>query len=294
MLTLVKILLGFLIFLITIVSIILFYPVSYRFFLEKGEDIFVIKGRLFWLAGLVSCEYFYPEPGSLQIRLFGIRIFDYNKYMDKHNNKVSAPGTDTNEQSGSESVDSDDTFVPDPSVNQQNASINQETEGNAVKDRNNTDDDKYNGIFDKIKYKYKKLKYTIRNIYVKIKKALADATFLKELIERENTKGLFGHIKKRLCRLWKHSKPKNLEAYFTVGTGSPDTTGYLMALYGFVFPHLTKRQIVSLNADFENAVLIGTLKVKGHINVFTLLLNTISIGIDRRLWELVDLISKHK
>ena len=67
-----------------------------------------------------------------------------------------------------------------------------------------------------------------------------------------------------------------------------------MALYGFVFPHLTKRQIVSLNADFENAVLIGTLKVKGHINVFTLLLNTISIGIDRRLWELVDLISKHK
>lgn len=306
MLTLVKILLGFLIFLILIVSIILFYPVSYRFFLEKGEEIFNFKCKLYWLAGLLSCDYFYPDPGSLQIKLLGIRIFDYNKYMEKQKTKSSAPDTDSSEQSLYDS--SDDSDLPDDEISEHKTNVKPKKTGNTSENHNETTDNQKNttdnqkkasatdkniGLFEKIELMYKKLKYTLRNLYVKMKKVLSDATFLKELLERENTKGLLNHLKKRLRRLWKHTKPKKLEAYFTVGTGAPDTTGYLMALYGFIFPYLTKRQKVSLNADFENAVLQGTLKIKGSINIFTILINTIAVAVDRRLWEVIDLISKH-
>ncbi len=145
--------------------------------------------------------------------------------------------------------------------------------------------------------KIKKILYTIKTFCDKIKhikdtiKGIADnIAYYKKVITQTENKKLYGRVKDRIFKVLKSIRPRVLKASLHIGTGSPDTTGYLCALYGMLLPILGNNVI--LDADFEEAVWEGTFFLKGRITVFTLLRHAAGLLLDKQLRILIKQLKK--
>ena len=133
-----------------------------------------------------------------------------------------------------------------------------------------------------------KIKHTIVSICDKIKSSLRKADEIKETVlyykgrlEDRNNRRFFIRVRKRVFKILKSIRPRVLRADLRIGTGSPDTTGYLCAVYGMLSPVLGNN--VRLAADFENTVWEGSILLKGKITVCTILRHALCVVMDRQL-----------
>ena len=83
----------------------------------------------------------------------------------------------------------------------------------------------------------------------------------------------------------KSIRPRKLTADLLVGTGSPDSTGYVMAVAGMLYPVFGKS--VNITPDFENTIFEGRIFLKGKITVFVILLQALKIFMDKELRRLL-------
>lgn len=127
----------------------------------------------------------------------------------------------------------------------------------------------------------KKIWYTIRDKYDKIKKTWENISYYAGLLREEDTLALWGHVKKRLCKILKSIRPKHVRADVLFGADSPDATGYAFAAYGMLSPYLGTK--VCLTPDFTQAILKGTFAVSGRITVFVILWNALTVAFDKKL-----------
>ena len=75
-----------------------------------------------------------------------------------------------------------------------------------------------------------------------------------------------------------------IKADVRIGTGSPDTTAYVYGVYGMIMPVLGKNvKNIHIDLDFENTVYEGEVFFKGHITLFTLLVQAIKVVSDKQL-----------
>ena len=132
-----------------------------------------------------------------------------------------------------------------------------------------------------VKEQQTKQKYTFSSVYDKIKEVWNNISYYKERITAEENKLFFGRVKERLFKILKSIKPRVLKADLLIGTGSPDTTGYVCALYGMLSPILGRDFI--LTPDFEEKVLKGSFYAKGKMRIFTILRHGIMVLLDKQL-----------
>lgn len=152
------------------------------------------------------------------------------------------------------------------------------------------DTNEASGIFCRIKSLLQKLLQTIRQLFDKLKHTKERADAFLAILKAEDTRLLFSYVMSRTGRILKSIRPRKIEGQLTFGTGSPDTTGYGMALYGMLSPFLG--QNLSVTPDFEEAVLEGQLFAKGRIFMITLLYNGLRILLDRRLRQFIRKIKR--
>ena len=93
--------------------------------------------------------------------------------------------------------------------------------------------------------------------------------------------GLWKHVKLRLGKIWKSIRPRHIRADILFGTGAPDTTGYLLGVYGMLSPSLGPK--VNVTPDFTQAILQGEAEVSGHVTTFGLAVNGLKLLLDKRL-----------
>ena len=127
----------------------------------------------------------------------------------------------------------------------------------------------------------KKARFTISGLCDKMEKIRDNAEYYKERLTAEENRLFLKRTKERIFAVLKSIKPKVLTARVVCGTGSPDTTGYVCAVYGMLYPVIEDR--ISFTADFENKVLDGELSVKGKVRVATLVRHGIKILLDKQL-----------
>ncbi len=127
----------------------------------------------------------------------------------------------------------------------------------------------------------KKARFTISGLCDKIENIRDNVEYYKERLTAEENRQFLKRTKERIFAVLKSIKPKVLTARVVCGTGSPDTTGYVCAVYGMLYPVIEDR--ISFTADFENKVLDGELSVKGKVRVATLLRHGIKILLDKQL-----------
>lgn len=127
----------------------------------------------------------------------------------------------------------------------------------------------------------KKARFTISGLCDKMENIRDNVEYYKERLTAEENRLFLKRTKERIFAVLKSIKPKVLTARVVCGTGSPDTAGYVCAVYGMLYPVIEDR--ISFTADFENKVLDGELSVKGKVRVATLVRHGIKILLDKQL-----------
>lgn len=316
------ILLGIIIF---FVLLVLFFPIGYKVYLKRGTEGFTAKVQGTWLLGLLRFCYSYPRPGDFRVKLAFITLYRSSREKPKKNRSGSGaknkrekqeetkkehekeskkeskkkperePGKQPEKEPGRESIRSAGQERPEAGTETMSSREEQGSDGGRREETEKEyreDEDKTGGprnIFTKIK----KIKYTIQMVCDIIKNIFENIVFYKELLERKDTKEILVYGGRRIGSILKHIRPRSLKAEFLIGTGSPDTTAYLLAGYDILIPWIGRPEDISLNVDFEQAVLEGNVRVRGYITLFHILSNGMFLLLDKRIRRLYEEIKKH-
>ena len=202
--------------------LVLFFPITYRIAGRKDKAEIALSVSADWLFGLLRFRYRYPEPGNALIKLLWFTVFDSRHPPE---NKEEPPPPDGN-------APKEGTEEKQPEAGSSNAAYerdktetsNNETDGTHEETgRKNTWSDTKDilSFFEKIQRflmeKYKKMRYTFIGIYDKIKHIRENISYYKALLEDEETRLLFGHVRQRLGRILNLSAPGNCGRIFSLG-----------------------------------------------------------------------------
>lgn len=285
------ILLALLALSLVILLLVLFYPITYRIRGQRTPEETRLLAKINWLFGLVRIRYAYPEPGSIIVKFLWKTVFDSsvktknrpekNKSGKKEPENSDGTNTAKAENAAQESGIEESSVIPESEetvslideVPQENETRDEGAEGNTEEGtvKENT------GVFGKIN----KIKYTIQRIYDKMKEIWENLSYYTELLQEEETSELWKHVKLRMGKVLKSIRPRHIRADILFGTGSPDTTGYALGIYGMLSPQLGP--YVSVTPDFTQAILQGEADVSGHITAFVLTVNALKLFFDKKL-----------
>lgn len=297
--------------LIIVLLSVLFVPVRYRAFGVHNEKETRIHVKITWFLHMITAVYDFPCPGELRVKLFGVPIRMRKKENDSAADKETgekpeskmSPGSvsdtlpdDNKKVREAEAEDTGKAAGPEQEMNrpetQEGYANHQNTDREQEEkkpDRDEKAKDRRIPVFTKIKHRllrlWRKIKYTIKSICVRIKKIAEDFQYYRELLLEEENRLLYGRSLARIGKVIKNIRPSKLEAQLLVGTGSPDTTGYLLAVYGMLLPFLGKH--IDITPDFERPVLEGKFSIKGRITFFVLLVNGAGVYFDKQLHILI-------
>lgn len=263
-----------------LILLVLFLPVTYRFrgcrrplaaFSEEGgtPEKPGMSGwlKINWFFGLLRIRFVYPKPGRLTVKIL---CFSLAEFPEKEKTKPSKDGKQT--KKASQSSGKTDQETGNEADEEAEADRGIQSEGGPEP-----------ALAQKISF-IDKIECTIQRICDRIKKVCDEAEYYRELLLCEDTKGLTAHAFRRLGKILRSLRPGKLKADILFGTGSPDTTGYALGLYGILSPRLGRK--VNITPDFDRAVLEGEIYASGHITVFCLLRQGVMILLDRRLRQL--------
>ena len=262
--------------LILIVLTVLFVPIRYQLYGEKETKDFEGTAKVTFLFPIL---YFKLHMKNLkrewQVRILGIKIAGYPKTKRKCKNKSVTNNRETEDLKTEVKTQQADAKTEEPGVTaKQTGEEIKEPEVTAKQTEAETKKTE-------VKEQQTKQKYTFSSVYDKIKEVWNNISYYKERITAEENKLFFGRVKDRLFKILKSIKPRVLKADLLIGTGSPDTTGYVCALYGMLSPILGRDFI--LTPDFEEKVLKGSFYAKGKMRIFTILRHGIMVLLDKQL-----------
>lgn len=309
---------------LVLLLVILFMPVMYCFDGEKTEEVLTVDFKARWLFGFLRAGYAYPEPGRFIVKLLWFTLYDSGAEDKQENNKTrrknvaakkkkdyeiqseaaqletKMPQTDYELMKSAENT-------PDNALNQSSEGMkntNTMTNSADTADSVNTDSDTMQDsgpqnepentsktLLEKLFSKVEKIKYTISKICDKIRHILEEYEFYRDLFEDKESKSLFSHVCRRIGKVFRHIRPRDLKADIVFGTGSPDTTGYAYGIYGMFSPKLGED--ICITPDFEKQILMGRIHAAGHITIFTVLINAIAVLLDKRLWIFAERVKTH-
>lgn len=265
---------------VVLVLLVLFLPIVYRANGSKQEKDIQVCVKARWLFGLLHVRYAYPDPNAVIVRLLGFELFHSDKQgtdeVAKQTNATSQAIAHSKPQDAStkDSASSQDASAQDSASSQDIPTKEAAPSQEGITQAHQT-------FIRRIKSKIQKIKYTILGIYDKIKYIVNNIAYYKGILQEEETKQLFRHVSMRLRKIWKNIRPRKLQANLHVGTGSPDTTGYLCAVYGMLCTYFGNS--VTMEPDFEQAVCEGDFYIAGHITIFQLLRHGVAIISDKNL-----------
>lgn len=271
------VLLVLLALLILTVLVVLFVPIRYRASGEKEAD---------RIEGVAAVSFLYPflsfkwqragNENRWALRLLGIKLKSSRK-ADK--GKVAEPEkTDKGKAEETAQAAKPEKAAEPVKEEKQPAtpSVQNAEAEDAARQAEETGTQKTDRVSSE-----KKARFTISGLCDKMEKIRDNVEYYKERLTAEENRLFLKRTKERIFAVLKSIKPKVLTARVVCGTGSPDTTGYVCAVYGMLYPVIEDR--ISFTADFENKVLDGELSVKGKVRVVTLVRHGIKILLDKQL-----------
>ena len=294
-------------------ALVLFFPFTYRLSGSKDAEGLRLSVKVNWLCGLLRVRFRYPAPGRLTAKALWFSLLDMKippeKTVQEETDSGPADAGSPSRKKASRKADSSKPSEPEAVEPAEPEAIDSEAVPNAAKAANgpNTEGSpetgseanpaagsggegegqtaQEGGPFGKISQKVQGIKYTIYNICDKIKGIWKNISYYMELLQEEETRQFFSHIRLRAGMILKSMRPRHIRADILFGTGSPDTTGYLYGVYCMLSP--VPKVGVSVVPDFEKAVLEADFDISGHITIWVLAVNTCRIALDKRLRRLI-------
>lgn len=278
-----------------VLALILFVPIRYRVSGSKSAETFFVRVRASYLLHLVTLHFDYPESKQASLRVFGrqIAVFPQEDTASEAEEAAKDTASGTKAEAAKDGTSEAKAEVPKDRAPEAKAEAAKDRTpetraevpegaasetGEGAKDAasvTETETKKKKTPF------LKKCIYTIRGICDKIREIAENISYYKDVLTAAENRLMYNRLLVRLKKVLKSICPRKLRARILAGTGSPDTTGYLCALYGLLLPKFGRQ--LDFTADFENKVFEGDFRLKGGITLYPLLLQAGKIYFDRQL-----------
>lgn len=304
--------------LLTAVVLVLFVPVRYRIHAgktdEKDKDdaggtggIGEANGieasiRISWLLHALSLRAGWREKSYFVVRLFGIPIYDMNRpkkeKLKKEKLKKEKPKEEKSKKEKPEKIQEN--------ISKTNRSNEREVTENTKEEAKNEPQSfsdkirsrithffqKIAAFFRMLVSKLKNIRYTIQKFCDRIKGMAEQASYYKEVLEREETKRAFLRCKRQLLHIWNNIRPKKLSVWLHFGADDPYTTGQVLALHGMFYPWIYP--YVTIEPEFDRKIAEGRFDCKGRVTIFVLILAAAKIYFDKDIRFLIKLFKKEE
>jgi|GEM_PF-1709338 len=290
------------------ILLILLLPVTYRVsgYLDSHEMGLLIKIR--WLFGLLRIDYAYPKPGKVTAQLLGFTLFDSGrpkkekpvreKKLQKSKQKMEKAPPDSvtlvKPESGN-ALKSEQVIVPVESPSEPANEAKEDIPESSDKEPGSSDSNDigwWKRFLERILAKIAKIRYTFRKFCDRIKDILDNYQYYRDLLKEDDSKALFGHARKRIRNVLKNMRPRKWKAEIEFGTGSPDTTGYALGIYGMFSPVLGKN--VRVRPNFNEAVILGKFNMAGYVVGCVIIFNILILVTDRKLRNFIKKLKREE
>lgn len=298
--------------LLAIVLLALFMPIVYRASgsAHAGEYRFGFRFR--WLFGLVRGEFIYPEGRALRIKALWLTLYDSGaKRRDARDSgaatesgkepetagKTKAAGSTQNSNENvemAESIQDSDRNV-ESAESPTNSVENVDTAGpsqDSTKREEKTDAPKPSQGRPQGQEKKPEESASREPLFAKLSGLKEKLQPYLAIVRDEDNQALVGHALGRLGRILKSIRPRVLRLEALIGTGEPDTTGYVYGAVWAVMPFLGRKCRIAITPDFERQILEGEVFLRGHVMAVVLLYHAVRVILDKRLWQLMDQLKK--
>lgn len=190
-----------------------------------------------------------------------------------------------------EASEDGDVTPTEPEVSENIFTPEEDGSGSAAQDahsRRETDDTenrsgRSGNIFGKIISKLKDVIQKIRDIFSNISRTAADIKskldYYRRLWYDEHTQSAWRHLKKEVCCLLRHYRPRKATGHLRFGFEDPALTGELLGVL-CILQALSGNNLIA-EADFEQKVFEGDFTLKGHIRVCHFLRAALALVFDK-------------
>lgn len=267
------ILLGFILFMILVV---LFLPITYRV-QGKIEDSSQKEAnvKVSWLLGLLRFKLQYSTELNWQLKLLW---FDLKPLLKAKKTT----------QKSSESVNiTTEPTIKEPQVDEpiQTSTSQEESQTISPIDKSAQETTDIPPADDEPTVPKKSLGEKIDDIKEQINGILEKVSYYIDLLQQDDTKHLISHILKVLGKILKSIRPRKLKINAVFGFESPDTTGKIYGFTCMLYPYYGKD--IHIIPDFERSVIQGDIYIRGRIFIIVLVINALKIILDRKLYKVI-------
>lgn len=263
-----------------LLALILFVPIRYRVSGSKSAGTFLLRVRASYLLHLVTLRFDYPEDKQASLRVFGRQVAVFPR-KDNVSEEEAETVKDTAPEARAETVKDTAPEAKAETVKETVPEVRAEMSKDETPETKDGAEDAAPGTEKKKTPFLKKCIYTIRGICDKIREIAENISYYRDVLTAAENRLMYNRLLMRLKKVLKSICPRKLRARILAGTGSPDTTGYLCALYGLLLPKFGRQ--LDFTADFENKVFEGDFWLKGGITLYPLLLQVGKIYFDKQL-----------
>ena len=281
--------------LLALLALVLFAPIVYRVRVIHNPEQTKVTAKVRFLTPLLLVTVQYLKKLSYRVRVFGIPILDSEKPKKENKKPKQKKPKQKMPKQKEETPPPEDIFVPlenpgalpewKPETEQEHPKSEQQPEEPVITE-------KKKGFFEKIKGKIQKIRETICNLINKIKKLLHQKDELVRILGKEETKQAVAFAWEKLKRLLKHVFPRKLKGYVVYGADNPATTGQVLGILSVVYAKTG--QLLEIRPNFQEKQLECDVLIKGHIQVFTLLVIAIKVVLNKELRQLLKEIKNVK
>lgn len=270
------VLLGLLALLLLALLIILFVPFRYRIH-ASYYDTADIQATVSWLLHAISVSLcISKDDKKCRIKVFGICILDlFHPKPRKEKKRKKKSDTKKDETKHSKQLEQTE------QSKKMLESATQYDDSTLSEDGTPIDV----GIFEKIISFFTRIKEAVLSLQRKIRAVREKQIDLQEqgrkwitVLKRDRTKNALSKCKDILIKMLKTILPRKWSAYVHFGMDDPATTAQILGYY-WMFIGILANHVTCL-PDFENKVMEGEFKAKGHIRMITFVLIGLKVLFD--------------
>lgn len=277
--------------LLATVLLVLFLPVAYRGEGSAHQEEYRMSFRFRWLLGLVRGRFTYDGSGGLKIKVLWLTLYDSGKRQDSRTEKGrakenKAPKDKTEDRKTKESIAKEEIakqeIVKQEIVKQEKGKESSEKENSEIENSEKETESPV-GSETVSSAEGESSSDRLSGLKEKLQAALA-------IVLDEDNQALTGYALNRLGRILRSIRPRSLHLEALIGTGEPDTTGYLYGAFWALRPFLSRKSHIVITPDFERQILEGEASFCGRVMAAVLLHHIVRVILDKRLRRLLDLL----
>lgn len=272
-----------------VLALVLFVPVFYKVHVVHNTEKTEVQGRVSFLFPLLTATFRYLKKFSFKVRVLGLAVLDSErtkkekkpekpKKAKKTKKKQTPEPEEKMTVEENEIQEKEEPAVSEPVAD--NAAPQRKSEEKSSRER-----EQKPGFFEKISLKLKKIRETISNIVYKIKKLLHQKDEVQRILSKPESKRALSFVWDKLKHLFKHILPRKIKGYVAYGADNPATTGQVLGVLGVVYAKTG--QLVEIRPNFTEKQLECDVELKGHIQVFTILVIAVKVFINEEIRQLV-------